>query len=547
MRNHFWHTLILSAALGTLGIAHGGELRLPDIGSSAGSMMSPYEQQAYGADMLNQMRAYNMVLDDPLLNDYVASLGYRLVAHSSKPGQSFTFFVLRDNQLNAFAAPGGYIASNVGLITAMDSEDEYAAVLAHEIAHVTQDHLLRAFEDMQKSSLPIALAMLGTAIAASGRSDDTAQAAIVAGTALIQQRQINFTRQDESEADRLGIQKLARAGFDPHAMARTFATMQRVMRVNGIDVPEFLRTHPVDTRRIADAKSRADQINRSMPPVAATNTRAGQTMLTLPLAQIRSAAPASQAPVSSAAAEPTEAASRFELMRERARVLAASSATSMAAWYADNLAEEDTFDVPANRYGYALALTRARQPEQAISQLQPLLAAFPGSVTYQLAMAHALDQAGRQGEAQQTYERLSSSDPGNRAIALAYANSMIDRGDAQSAVRARQLLRPLVARHADDPELQTSFARACQLSGDTVRAAEAYAAATWLNGRSEDALNQLERLLKNDELDYYQRTRVEARIAQMTPLVLELRKRSSRTPPSSAQLSWHAGRDLPQR
>lgn len=545
MRKHFWHTLMLSTALGTLGSAHGGELHLPDIGSSAGSMMSPHEQKAYGADMLNQLRAYNMVLDDPLLNDYVATLGYRLVAHSSKPGQVFTFFVLRDNDLNAFAAPGGYIASNVGLITAMESEDEYAAVLAHEIAHVTQDHLLRAFEDMQKSSLPIALAMLGTAIAASGRSDDTAQAAIAAGTALIQQRQINFTRQDESEADRLGIQKLARAGFDPHAMARTFATMQRVMRVNGIDVPEFLRTHPVDTRRIADAKSRADQISKSVRPAATTDSTVTPAMLTLPLAQIRAANVTSQPSAAAAADGPAEAASRFELMRERARVLAASSATAMAAWYADNLSEEDAFDTPANRYGYALALTRARQSEQAIGELQSLLATYPGSITFQLAMAHALDHAGRQNEAQQIYELLSSSDPGNRAIALAYANSMIDRGDASSATRARQLLRPLVARHADDPELQTSFARACELSGDTVRAAEAYAAATWLNGRSEDALNQLERLLKNEDLDYYQRTRVEARIAQMTPLVLELRKRSNRAPPGGAQLAWRAGRIQP--
>ena len=541
MRKIFWHTLALSTALGTLGSVHGGELRLPDIGSSASAMMSPYEQKAYGAEMLNHLRAYNMVLDDPLLNDYVANLGYRLVAHSSKPEQSFTFFVLRDNDLNAFAAPGGYIASNVGLITAMETEDEYAAVLAHEIAHVTQDHLLRAFEDMQKSSLPIALAMLGAAIAASSRSDDTAQAAIVAGTALIQQRQINFTRQDESEADRLGIQKLARAGFDPHAMARTFATMQRVMRVNGVDVPEFLRTHPVDTRRIADAKSRADQISKSVQPVQAPDSTLAPAMLTLPLAQIRAANVASPpAPPSAAAAAP-----RFELMRERARVLAASSPAAIAAWYADNLSEDDAFDTPANRYGYALALTRARQPGQAISELQALLAVHPGSVTYQLAMAHALDQAGRQDEARRYYEQLSSNDPGNRAIALAYANSMIDRGDASSAERARQLLRPLVTRHADDPELQTSFARACELSGDTVRAAEAYAAATWLNGRSEDALNQLERLLKNEDLDYYQRTRVEARIAQMTPLVLELRKRNNRPPPGSPRLTLRAGQVQP--
>ncbi|HVH36544.1 MAG TPA: M48 family metalloprotease, partial [Tahibacter sp.] len=183
MRNWFIALLSLCAAGPTAARESG--VRLPDIGSSASAIMTPQEQRAYGASMLHEMRSYTLVLDDPLLVDYLNALGYRLVAHSDKPEQAYTFFVVRDPAINAFAAPGGYIGVNAGLITTAVDEGEVAAVLAHEIAHISQNHLLRAFEDSQKASLPIALAMLGAMIASQGASGDGAEAAMVAGTSLI--------------------------------------------------------------------------------------------------------------------------------------------------------------------------------------------------------------------------------------------------------------------------------------------------------------------------------------------------------------------------
>src|SRR5690349_21647382 len=262
-------TLLASACIAGLAGARDVDVKLPDIGSSAGTVMSPQDQRDYGASVLHELRSYGLVLDDALLDEYINALGYRLVANSERPDLPFTFFIMRDNEINAFAVPGGYIAANVGLITAMSREDELAAVLSHEISHITQQHLLRAFEDMKKMSLPVMLAMLGVLIASSRTHDDTGTAAIMTGTSLMQQRQINFTRHDEAEADRVGIQTMARAGYDPLAMADTFATLQRVMRVNGVDVPEFLLDHPVDTSRIADAKSRAQNLTCSSAPAAA--------------------------------------------------------------------------------------------------------------------------------------------------------------------------------------------------------------------------------------------------------------------------------------
>jgi beta-barrel assembly-enhancing protease len=533
------------------------DVKLPDIGSSAAEVMSPQDQREYGAQVLHELRAYGLVLDDALLDEYINALGYKLVSNSDRPDLPFTFFIVRDNDINAFAVPGGYIAANAGLIINMSREDELAAVLAHEISHITQQHLLRAFEDMKKMALPTMLAMLGVLIASSRTHDDTGTAAIMTGTQLMQQRQINFTRQDEAEADRVGIQTMARAGYDPLAMADTFATLQRVMRVNGVDVPEFLMDHPVDTSRIADAKSRAQNLVCSnVPPAlhATSHEAQGPLDLTLPSPHLANVSASDDAAADASATASSDAATMsvakhgedgklprvsvtacgvhtvaqetyFDLMRERARVLASDTPGKMRGYYADNLNRDPAFDTPANRYGYALAMTRSGEPKQAAAELRKLVAREPGSVVMKLALADALDQSGSTQESLGVYADLYSDFPGNRAVTLAYADSLMGHGDRESAQRAQGLLRPLVERYAADPELQKSYGRACQLAGDKVRAAEAYAESAYLNGHAEDALQQLKTLAKQSDLTFYQRSRVDARITQLTPEVLALRKR----------------------
>lgn len=522
-----WFIALLSlCATGVAGARESG-VRLPDIGSSAAAILSPQEQRAYGASMLHELRSYNLILDDPLLVDYLNALGYRLVAHSDKPEQAYTFFVVRDVAINAFAAPGGYIGMNAGLITTAVDEGEVAAVLAHEIAHISQDHLLRAFEDSKKASLPIALAMLGAILASQGASGDGAEAAMVAGTSLIQQRQINFTRKDETEADRVGIQTLARADFDPQYMASFFARMDRALRPGAGDrgIPDLLRTHPVNTDRISDAKARADALaqeqkaararSSSLPPVPAgyrlTPPRPDDL---LPVPRLDTTVVKADGPDL-----------YFALMRERARVLAAEQPSALIGYYADNRREAGSVAATAAIYGHALALWRSGQGEKARALLQPLADEAPAILPYQLALAQAEAMAGRRTDALNRYERLMANSPNNRAISLAFAQTLIEDGKANSGRRAQDLMRPLMAEEIDDPEIYRVFARASELGGDKIRAAEAYADVALLSGRLEDAMNQLRALTDRRDLDYYQRARIEARIAEVTPYVLELRRR----------------------
>ncbi len=524
--------LLTALILAGLAFAAGAQdnVRLPDLGSSANALISPQEAQDYGAAMLRQMRALGMVVDDPLLDDYLNDLGFRLVAACAKPRDHFAFFIVKDDQINAFAAPGGYIAVNSGLITITRNESELAGVIAHEIGHITQNHLQRAFEASKKDAPLMALVLLGAIAAGAGsKSGDAPMAVLAGGQGLLAQKQINFTRKDEIEADRAGIQTLANAGFDPDAMAAFFQHMEDVLSTGaGGQAPSFLQDHPVTTDRIADAKARAGAL------IAAQKLRpSGDTLLKGQWEQITVPMPFVHAPIrlGRSAADP-DGLSTYALMRERVRVLS-GNAIRLAAWYSTNLKDHPEFDTPANRYGYALALTRSDRGAQAVAQLQPLLKAHRGSLILDLALADAELQAGQRDAALALYRQLNQRSPRNRAVALAYATALTDGGDRQQAATAADLLRPLLE-NSDQPEIYSAYARASEKAGDSERAGEAFADASYYSGRPFDAMEQLKRLLRRDDLSYYARARIQARIAELTPLVLELRKRRIETPDNPA-------------
>lgn len=470
------------------------DVRLPDIGSSASTLLSPDQEGRIGEQLLREMRGYNLVIDDPLLCDYLESLGYRLVAQSDRPEQPFTFFLVRADDINAFAAPGGYVGVHAGLITTAETESELAAVLAHEAVHVTQRHLVRAFENIKNASIPIMLAMLGAIIAAqSAGSGDAAQAAIVGGTALMQQKAINFTRHNEHEADRIGIGILHRAGYEPAAMATFFGRLGRAMRANGEGAPEFLRTHPVTTTRISEAKDRATSIAATRPAGAAAASGSDHE--------------------------------RFLLFRERTRVLGTEDPAETMAYYMRVVGASER-PTPAQRYGLALAQSRSGHAREARKSLEALVEQFPGEVAFALALAEAEQLTGHRAAGIARLKQLVRERPGNHAVALAYAEQLVATGERESALAASDVLRPLLADDGGNPLLQLTFARASELAGDEIRAGEAHAEVALLNGRFDDALGQLNNLLQRKDVDYYQRARIEARIAEITPIALEQRRRA---------------------
>jgi predicted Zn-dependent protease len=517
--------------------------RLPDIGSSAGELLTPARQQQYGAMTERELRNYGYLLDDPLIDDWLGRVGERLASNSDRPGQPFTFFMLRDRQINAFATLGGYIAVNSGLALTAEREDEVAAVLSHEIAHVTQQHVLRAVERAQRDQMPILLGILGAIVAAQaaggGSSGDASQAALISGLGLMQQRQIDYTRSNESEADRIGIYTLSRAGYDPDAMAGFFNRMDQVMRANrGGErerTPDYLQTHPVTTSRISEAHDRAERIKREKNVVTTVSTPGGKVTESTPregnyAAGIRSHNPMLPFQVTLPTASfDNGATGLFLWARERLRVFSANTADEAVREY-ESIRRSTGELTPPQRYGLALAQMRGSQPAVAANAFAQLLQEQPGNQWLELALAEAQAVTGDAADARTRLQALLKRAPNNRPVALTFARILNDQGSKAGGQQARAVLQPLLDASGDDPVFQQAFARACELSGDSIKAGEAYAQVAYLNGRPEQALTQLQNLKRRESLDYYARARVEARIAAITPEVLELREAGVRDP-----------------
>ena len=227
---------------------------LPEIGDPSYSILSLADEKKLGRVILAQIRARLPVGDDVEVQEYLHTLGSQLLSQESGNRLDFDFLSVTDPAINAFATPGGVVAINDGLMMFADNESELAAVVAHEIAHVTRRHIARLNAELRGVSWLGALVMIA-GLMAGAYNADLAQLATFAGTALPVDRQLQYTRGFEREADAAAIRLMAAAGIDPHGVARFFSKLQA--REGRHQVPEFLRTHPLTSERLRDAVTRA--------------------------------------------------------------------------------------------------------------------------------------------------------------------------------------------------------------------------------------------------------------------------------------------------
>src|SRR5271166_4958814 len=242
------------------------EQELPDLGSPATAAVSLEEEYQVGQMWARQMRAQGLVLEDPEVSDYIQTIGHTLSSRAEEGQHRFNYFVVRDPVINAFAMPGGFIAINSGLMLSTRNENELAGVMAHETAHVTQRHLVRGMIDQTHAGLVSTAAMLAAILlgATAGRGNpDAMEGAVLATQSAAIQHQINYTRTQEYEADRIGIGTMAAAGYDPLGMASFFEELDRNSpSPDRIKAIEFLMDHPLSADRVAEARNRAEQIGR---------------------------------------------------------------------------------------------------------------------------------------------------------------------------------------------------------------------------------------------------------------------------------------------
>lgn len=251
---------LLLFTLDAFGAEHNYQPDLPTIGNVSSALVSTHEERKLGKAWLRALRKRTRSYHNPLLTEYLYNLIYKLAPASHVADKDFTLTIVDSPTLNAFAVPGSIIGINAGLLFHTQNEHELASVIAHELAHLSQRHYARQVEQQQKSTPLQLVGMLASAILIATSNTDAGIAAMASTQALAIDSQLRFSRKNEQEADRIGIQTLFHSNFDPNAMSKMFERMYKESKASGSNLPEYLSTHPLSETRISDTKSRAEQL-----------------------------------------------------------------------------------------------------------------------------------------------------------------------------------------------------------------------------------------------------------------------------------------------
>ncbi|MDQ7015425.1 MAG: M48 family metalloprotease [Gammaproteobacteria bacterium] len=450
------HTLLLSLLCSISPVLNADNLQLPQMGDPVDQTLSPRQEQLLGDAFMSQIRANNALIDDPELNYYLQNLGNRLLSASANENRPFTFFIVKASDINAFAAPGGYIGIHSGLMTETHNEAQLASVLAHEIVHVQQRHIARAQAEAYKSSLTTAAAFLAALVLGSQGKTQESQAVLYGGLAASQQLAINFTRANEHEADRLGIHILVKSGFNPKAMAQFFTILRQKNDLSSDELPEYLRTHPLNNARIAEAKNRA--ANYSKPQQQTDSLK-------------------------------------FQLMRMRLRVKTSEELPTLVATTRQMaLSTAPSLNQDVWNYGSAIALAQLDKAEEGLLYLQPLLKKAPENIHYLLASAQLASASKQIKQAEQLFSQLFAFYPNYHPAVIAYAHHLENNDQPKAVVE-------LLRRHLRESYQYTSQAYSMLAQnekklGNNVASREALAEYYAYQGELKQAIKQLKWAIK---------------------------------------------------
>lgn len=458
--------------------------QLPDLGDASASVLSPTQEYRFGAAIMRQIRASPDFMGDPEVTDYLNRVGFTLVANSPDPGGHFEFFAVDNAAINAFALPGGFIGVHSGLILSAQSESELVGVLGHETAHVTQRHIARMMAARKKTGMA-SLAAVAVAILAASVSPELSQAAIIAAQAAPLQSQLNYSRDHEREADRVGLQIVQKSNYDVHAIPMFFERLQRASRLYEGGAPSYLRTHPMTFERIADIQSRTRDV---------------------PFRQIPDSL-------------------EFQLVRARLVALDGRSADAVAK-FTRRLDEKKHANELAARYGLVVAMLRADrlQPgdlETANGHVEALLREA-GDDPMVLALAASLEiRAGRTQSGLESYRSALRSFPTRKSLIYGYATALLDSGQDQLAV---QFLERSIMRTPPDFHMYELQARGYASLGEMLAQHRALAEASLVRGNLAAAIGQLRLAKQSGDGDFYDRSSVDARLRELMILDAELRQ-----------------------
>jgi predicted Zn-dependent protease len=446
---------------------------LPDLGDDVSNLVSPEQEYRLGRAWLRQLRGTTAAVADPLLQDYLEHLIYRLAFHSPLKNPDLTLIVIPDRTINAFAVPGGVVGINVGLLLNADTEAETASVLAHELGHLSQRHFARQLAAQKQNQWLYLGSMLATiALAAKGNSEGAYALGIGSQAALID-RQLSYNRQYEQEADRLGMQTLVDSNMDPHAMPLFFQKLLRDSRLVG-NVPEFVLTHPLTESRIADTQNRASRYPQKL----------AQDSLS------------------------------YQLIRVRLLANLLNDTSHNASFFQQQLASSAPHSEKAqiNRLGYALTLLRDRHYKSAREALAPLLTLDPHRVDYIIAAADIELAERHYDDALTILQPALSLSPKNYPLMMYYARCQTLAGHPELAI---ERLEAAVKDRPEDPQIWRLLVDAYTAARDPLGVYRSKAEVFFLTGDTQRALEQLQLAIKQVNENYPLVSRIQKRIQEI--------------------------------
>lgn len=376
--------LITSSVLYSKPLKAQTNFKLPDLGTSALQALPLEKEQAIGEVMMMQIRGSSPVISDPVLDEYLTTLGRKLVANASDVRFPFSFFWINNPEINAFAFYGGHVGVHTGLMAQSDNESQFASVLGHEIAHVTQRHLARRIQQQQDNSA-MTIAGMVAGILATIVAPDAGIAILSASQTQAAFSQLTHSRSAEQEADRIGMQTLNNAGFDPYASSEFLTKLAAQIRYK-YKPPAFLLTHPLPESRVSDVRLRAQQFEKRQYPQS----------LEFNLAKSRVIARYHHKPV--------DAENLFR-----------------------KLIKENTFyNSTALKYGLGISLLDQKKYEEAATILDELMASDPKNLFYIDTHTDLLIGQGKAKDAVKFLANLHDNRPNNQVITLNYANAALE-------------------------------------------------------------------------------------------------------------------------
>ena len=401
------------------------DLKIPNLGESSTSLFSADYEHQLGRMWLRSFRGQAPITTDPLLHSYLESLVFELVQHSELQDRRIELVIVDNPTINAFAVPGGVIGVHSGLFQYAVTEDEFATVMAHEIAHLSQRHFSRRMEMAQEQG-PMQLAgLLAGVLLAATVGTDAGMAAMTTAQGLAQDAQLRYSRANEAEADRVGLRTLYNAGMDPYAAPQMFERMYAATRYSQSGrVPEFLRTHPLSEKRISDTRARAMQYPKRIRSVSLD----------------------------------------YQLMRARVAVQAARTPEEAVAFFRSAL-EGDSISSAATTYGLVLALTAAGRADEAALALDSIWSGDSDRIEYVIADAEIDLARGNSARAVATLERRLELSPGNHPLTMSYAHALQQAGSPHIA---EEVLIDQSRRMPNDPGLWYLLAEVQGLAGNIV-------------------------------------------------------------------------------